>query len=119
MNAAAKSFQAARAVADGSGGGGTFTGGGSCLEQPAAANKVTARRAATTPRVRLFLRVMITSMRVIYSKTGETSGYSWINTSCALAVTSGSSAAAVTNWLFGEVPAHTASRPALRRPNAC
>src|ERR1700731_2663571 len=85
MKAAAKSFQAARAVTDGSGGGGTFTGGGCCLVQPATATKATAsmaatmagpRRAstggitsrlrrvstgATTLRLRRVLRVMITS----------------------------------------------------------
>src|SRR5579871_6851286 len=71
MKPAAKSVQADRAVAVGSGGGGTAAGGGSCLEQPATATNAKVTRAATTPRWRLFLRVMITSKRVVIRKRAK------------------------------------------------
>src|SRR4051812_45128247 len=77
MNEEAKSVQAALAVADGSGGGGTLTGGGACFEQPARVTRPAATRATaaalpasqdegrfSTPRGRPFLGVMSTSLMV-------------------------------------------------------
>src|SRR5512140_2503483 len=86
--------QAARASAVRSGGGGTVAGGG-WREQPLTMSR--ANKAAQPPwRI---LDLMITSLETdVYLNTWATSGYSCINTSCALAVSSGSRPAATAAW---------------------
>src|ERR1700719_2776507 len=68
MNAAVKSFHAARAVAAGSGGGATGAGGG-WREHPAM-RTAAAMAAATVMRPRGILRVMITSLSWVLGKCG-------------------------------------------------